>query len=76
MIVWFEPWAESITLAPNESVIVEVTSSSDCPVDVQQYAEGMVFFGSWGGTIRVFDNEGRMVWNAWRVLPNPPNGPV
>ncbi len=69
LTLWFEPWAENVSVAPNGVVLVEVRGPSDEPIDVEYSPDGIIVYADRGNMTKVIDVEGRVIWQDWESAP-------
>jgi hypothetical protein len=68
LIVWFEPWADSIELKSNEAVEVECEALQPGTLPIEYRQNALVIFGLPGSRMRALRGE-NVLWECHQALP-------
>ena len=71
--VWFEPWAEGVTLPPGTTVELRATAPKVGRLEIEHQQNGAVVYGWPGSTLQVFAG-GEVAWSSCSPCPELPAG--
>lgn len=74
LTVYFEPWAEELTLEPEAVLEVHSACDVDSPLQIEFHDHAVVVFGgpTHIATMKAF-RSGQLVWESYEQLPPPPS---
>jgi hypothetical protein len=69
LTVWFEPWAEKVSLEHDGLLRIESMSNQDEPLSVEVDDNAIVVFGMPGCVSMKAFRDGQQVWESYSALP-------